>query len=66
MADAKADTSKTKRKRENPVAQFGNYAAEVDTAGMDPEMKVLGGVAKKRKPVGFMDILRKLRNPGGK
>ena len=26
-------------KRKNPIAQAGNYSAEIDTTGMDPEMK---------------------------
>ena len=50
-----------KKKRGNPVAQAGNYAAEVDTAGMDPEMKRTMGVAKPRKKMGFRDMFKKLR-----
>jgi len=36
------------KKRPNPTAQVGNYAAPVDTAGMDSEMKKLMGVDKPR------------------
>lgn len=33
-----------------PIGKVGNYAAPVDTAGMDPEMKkTMGFGAKKRR-----------------
>jgi len=32
-----------------PIGKVGNYAAPVDTAGMDPEMKRTMGFGKKKK-----------------
>lgn len=32
-----------------PTVRVGNYAAEVDTAGMDPEMKETLGLSEKKK-----------------
>ena len=39
-------------KRKYPTARAGNYAAPIDTAGMDPAMKAtLGvGVSRPKKP----------------
>jgi hypothetical protein len=55
-----ADLPKPARPRKNPVAQAGNYSAEVDTAGMDPEMKEMLGVGvKPRKPFSFIDFFKK-------
>jgi hypothetical protein len=48
-----------RKKRSNPaMGQAGNYAAPVDTAGMDPEMKKSLGVNKPRKKQGFFEMLR--------
>jgi len=59
--------------RQNPTARTvgraGNYAAPVDTAGMDPEMKqTLGMGAKKAAPKkpGFMDMMKGLLKKKGK
>ena len=32
-----------------PSAKVGNYRAPVDTAGMDPEMKKVMGIGRKRR-----------------
>ena len=34
--------------RKMPTARAGNYAAPVDTSGMDPEMKETLGVGRKK------------------
>lgn len=58
----KMDKDKKKmpeKPRHNPIAQAGNYAAEVDTAGMDPSMKPTLGVDKPRKKKSLMDLIRR-------
>lgn len=51
------------------IGRAGNYAAPVDTAGMDSEMKAtLGMGAKKMAPKkpGFMDMMKGLLKKKGK
>lgn len=49
-------------KRQNPAAvqkaRVGNYIADVDTSGMDPEMKRTMNVGQPAKKLGFMDMLK--------
>lgn len=54
--------------RKNPIAQAGNYSAEVDTSGMDPEMQKTLGTARKRpmKQQGLGDMMKSLFNRGKK
>jgi len=51
-------------KRKNPIAQAGNYSAEIDTTGMDPEMKATLGTARRRplKQQGLGDMMKALFN----
>lgn len=47
-------------KRKVAIGRAGNYAAPVDTAGMDPEMRRTLGIGVKRpaKPMGMLERLR--------
>lgn len=60
--------NKMPKGRKNPVAQAGNYQAEVDTTDMDPEMKETLGTKRKRpvKQQGLGDMLKGLFNRGKK
>lgn len=50
--------------RKMPTARVGGYAAPVDTAGMDPEMKESMKLTQKKGPKkgsnGFVAALRKV------
>ena len=51
-------------KRGNPTVKVGNYAAQIDTTGMDPDDKAFFSdkIQPKKQP-GLMDIVKNALKP---